>query len=188
MVLIASAEDLPLGAAVTPAHRQDATFTAEALAAMVVKPPLEESVWSDLRPAGDALGNHNEDWLDRHRRVEPHERKGDGRLSRPAIGMLKEQLEQGQDVRALPYLRGDGSFAKIPALADAKREGFRLWAPAPGQSRRGLGIVRSAVERAHALLNQFGRVLRRLDRNDKNYLGWVQFACCIIFMRRGFFP
>jgi hypothetical protein len=187
-VLIASADDLPLGAAIAPAHQQDSTFTQRALASVVVELPLENTPllqWPVRRSA-----RHHRNQRRRHRRAFcPHlKRKRGGRLNRPTIGRLNLELQQGQDTRALPYLRGDGSFAKIPAKADAKRQGFRLWAPVAGESRRGLGIVRSAVERVHALLNQFGRIFRRLDRSDKRYLAWVQLACCIIFMRRGFFP
>ncbi len=94
------------------------------------------------------------------------------------------------DARPLPYTRADGNFAKAPSRHGAAAAGFRLWAPDKkrGQSRKGLGVIRSGVERVHALLNQFGRVARRLDRDDRLYLAWAQFACCLIYMRRGFFP
>lgn len=155
---------------------------------MVVELPLENTPLLQW-PVGCNVKHHRNKRRRHRREFCPHlKRKRGGRLNRPTIGLLKLELQQGQDTRALPYLRGDGSFAKIPAKADAKRQGFRLWAPAEGQSRRGLGIVRSAVERVHALLNQFGRIFRRLDRSDKRYLAWIQLACCIIFMRRGFFP
>ena len=115
------------------------------------------------------------------------ERK-DGKLSRSQRREVHERLHGGRDVRSLPYLRGDGNFAKDPSRYAAKQQGFRLWAPGEGQSRRGLGRVRSSVERAHALLNQFGRVFRRLDRDDRRYLTWAHLACGLIFMRQGFFP
>jgi hypothetical protein len=39
------------------------------------------------------------------------------------------------------------------------------------------------VERCHALLSQFGRLARQLDRCSRRYLGWVQLAACVIFTR-----
>jgi hypothetical protein len=42
----------------------------------------------------------------------------------------------------------------------------------------------------HAFLAQFGRIARRLDRLSKRFLGWVQLAASIIFLRaqaHGFF-
>ena len=173
-MLISSADDLPLGAAVCGANRQDATFTTAALASLVVDPPVEMRQVINQQVATDDSGSRN----------------AKGRLKKSHRKQLGRQLNQGQDVRALPYLRGDGNFAKIPARYDAKQQGLRLWAPdrKKGQSRRGLGVIRSSVERSHAFLNQFGRIFRRLDRRSDFYLGWVQLACCIIFMRRGFFP
>ena len=57
-------------------------------------------------------------------------------------------------------------------------------APKRGRARRpGVGRIRCAVERCHALLSQFGRIARRLDRTTKRYLGWVQLAACVIFLR-----
>lgn len=171
-MIVATADDLPVGAAVCGANRQDATFTGAALAGVVVESPVE--------PAGprDDVSSSSRG------------RYGNGRLTRSSLRALRDGLGSGRDVRALPYLRADGNFAKVPARHDAMRQGFRLWAPdkRKGQSRRGLGRVRSSVERAHATLNQFGRVCRRLDRGDRWYLAWVQLACCVIFMRRGFFP
>jgi hypothetical protein len=173
VVIVATADDLPIGAAVCAANRQDASFTGEALASVVVPLPVDRSP-GPRPPSQDA----------------PDERYGDGRLKRSSRRELRKRLESGRDVRALPYLRADGNFAKVPARNEAKEQGFRLWAPDKhkGQSRRGLGPIRSAVERAHALLNQFGRIFRRLDRKARCYLGWVQLACCVIFMRQGFFP
>ena len=49
-----------------------------------------------------------------------------------------------------------------------------------------IGRIRSAVERGHAFLSQFGRIVRRLDRIVLRYLGWVQLAACMIFIRAGF--
>jgi hypothetical protein len=37
------------------------------------------------------------------------------------------------------------------------------------------------------LLCQFGRVARRFDRLAIRYLGWIQLAACVIFIRAGFF-
>jgi hypothetical protein len=167
-VLIATADDLPVGAAVCGANRQDASFSAAALSSVVIDPPT-------LRPAAAKL------MLEKGLRP-------DGKQSRGQLHKLKQILYGPPDVRALPYVRGDGNFAKIPAQAQARQAGFRLWAPKPRAARAGLGRIRSSVERAHALLNQFGRVARRFDRRANWYLGWIQLACCIIFMRQGFFP
>jgi len=175
VVLVATAEDLPLGATICAANQQDAAFVGEALATIVIPPAL--SIASNPMPP------HQE-----HQHQE--QRDSRGKLTRASLRAYRQQLSEGADVRAMPYLRADGNFAKDPSRAKAKARGFRLWAPDKhkDQSRRGLGIIRSSVERAHASINQFGRIFRRLDRDDRWYLGWVQLACCIIFMRRGFFP
>jgi hypothetical protein len=177
-VLVATAQDLPVGAAVCGANHQDASFVDVALASVVIDlpveepPPPQEQRASPLKPSQDQ-----------------QPRRADGKLSTVQRQQVKRELmEQLPDVRAMPYLRADGNFAKDPTRLQAKRQHFRLWAPGVGQSRRGLGPIRSSVERAHAMVNQFGRIARRLDRCAKRYLGWVQFACCLIFMRRGFFP
>lgn len=167
---MSTADDLPVGAALGPANRQDASFTAEALASVVIPPP------GPTGPTVDA----------------PAGRRGNGNLSTGQLKRLRQRLlgppGGGPDVRSMPYLRADGNFAKVTARLAAKGQGWRLWAPNPGRPRRGLGSIRSSVERAHALLNQFGRVFRRLDRDPARYLAWVQLACAVIFMRRGFFP
>jgi hypothetical protein len=165
-VLISTADDLPIGATVCGGNRQDATFTAETLSGVMIEPAACCS-----RPIPQAAG-----------------RRSNGKQSTVQLLALNRELLSDPDVRAMPYLRGDGSFARIPARCQAKQQGFRLWAPKRGESRQGLGRIRSSVERAHALVNQFGRVMRRLDRSGKRYLGWVHLACCIIFMRQGFFP
>jgi hypothetical protein len=192
VVLVATADDLPVGAAVCAAHRQDATFVQRALASVVVELPLEARP-----PLQQPTGGRASPPARRRERRRPRreQRRRPGRtrrgwLTRAAVAAMRAEVDRGPDVRALPYLRGDGNFAKVPARCDAKRQGFRLWAPdkSKGHSRKGLGRVRSSGERAHALVNQFGRVFRRLDRDDNVYLGWVQFACCLIFMRQGFFP
>jgi hypothetical protein len=165
-VIVATADDLPIGAAVCGANRQDASLTGSTLASVVIPTPAKGALEPPVPPG----------------------RRSNGKLTTCQREKLEEQLRSGCDVRAFPYLRADGNFAKIPAQLQGKREGFRLWAPRPGQSRRGLGRIRSSVERAHALLNQFGRIFRRWDRDDRRYLGWIQLACCVIFMRQGFFP
>ena len=176
-MLVATAQDLPVGAAVCGANHQDASFVDAALADVVIDlpfepPPPEPCMSQQLKPSQDQ-----------------QPRRADGKLSTAQRQQVKRELmEQLPDVRAMPYVRADGNFAKDPTRLQAKRQCFRLWAPGLGQSRRGLGPIRSSVERAHALVNQFGRIARRLDRCAKRYLGWVQFACCLIFMRRGFFP
>lgn len=168
-MIVSTAQDLPIGVAVCGANRQDATFTGEALASVVVELPVAlPRDRSKDQPQGHTYKS--------------------GKLTRASLREYRTQLKEGQDVRALPYLRADGNFAKIPAQLGAKQQGFRLWAPQKQQSRRGLGIIRSSVERTHSLLNQFGRLFRRLDRKAEHYLAWAHFACCVIFMRRGFFP
>lgn len=167
-----------MGAAVCGANRQDATFAGPALASVVVKPPL-----------ADRVGEHQHEDPHPHYEEEQSPRRRNGKRSTGQLAKLRAALwNDGPDVRAMPYLRGDGNFAKVPAQCDAKHQGFRLWAPAAGQSRRGLGRIRAGVEWAHALVNQFGRVSRRFDRRERRYLGWVQLASCLIFMRQGFFP
>jgi transposase len=95
------------------------------------------------------------------------------------------------DPRDLPRARADGAYGNRPTAARARAAGFRMEAPRRGQTRRpGVGRIRNAVERGHALLAQFGRVARRWDRSSRSYLGWVQMAACIIFLRaqaHGFF-
>jgi transposase len=95
------------------------------------------------------------------------------------------------DVRALPQARADGAYGNRPSRARAEAAGFRLQAPGRGQARRpGVGRVRCAVERGHAFLAQFGRIARRLDRCARRYLGWIELAACVIFIRaeaHGFF-
>jgi len=88
----------------------------------------------------------------------------------------------------LPSARGDGAFGNDPAVGRARTAGFRMRAPRRGQTKiPGIGRIRSAVERGHALLCQFGRVARRFDRLAIRYLGWIQLAACVIFIRAGFF-
>jgi transposase len=91
------------------------------------------------------------------------------------------------DPRDLPSSRGDGAYGNAPTRESASASGFRMRAPKRGQTRLpGIGRIRSAVERGHALLSQFGRVARRFDRLAAYYLAWVQIAACIIFIRAGF--
>jgi transposase len=93
--------------------------------------------------------------------------------------------------RDLPHARADGAYGNGPTRQRARGAGFRMVAPKQGRPRRkGLGRVRCAVERGHAWLAQFGRIARRWDRLARRYLGWVEFAACIIFVRaeaKGFF-
>jgi transposase len=211
LVIVASADDLPLGVAVCGADRQDATFTGPTLDDLVVRVPVDLPVDAasshpqfqfptPVEPDGDGEQVDDEGGEDGEARAEvrqstpptsadaPRGARADGKLSTGQRAEVRRLLREGRDVRSLPYMRGDGNFAKDPARLAAKRRGFRLWAPARGQSRRGLGRVRSSVERAHALLNQFGRVFRRLDRDERRYLNWAYLAAGLIFMRQGFFP
>jgi transposase len=99
-----------------------------------------------------------------------------------------EVISRDTDPRDLPSARGDGAYGNEPTRQRAEHHGFRMRAPKRGQTKiAGIGRVRSAVERGHALLCQFGRVFRRLDRLSANYLGWVQLAACVVFIRAGFF-
>jgi transposase len=88
------------------------------------------------------------------------------------------------DVRDLPRSRADGAYGNRPSKGRAANAGFRMEAPKRGKARQpGVGRIRCAVERCHAFLAQFGRIARRLDRSSERYLGWVQLAACIIFLR-----
>ncbi len=88
------------------------------------------------------------------------------------------------DPRDLPRSRADGAYGNRPSQTRANAGGFRLEAPQRGKTRQpGVGRIRCAVERCHALLSQFGRIARRFDRDARRYLGWVQLAACVIFIR-----
>jgi transposase len=88
------------------------------------------------------------------------------------------------DMRDLPRSRADGAYGNRPSQTRANASGFRREAPKRGKTRQpGVGRIRCAVERCHAFLSQFGRIARRLDRNAKRYLGWVQLAAAVIFLR-----
>jgi hypothetical protein len=87
------------------------------------------------------------------------------------------------DPRDLPHTRADGAYGNRPSKERAAA-GFRMEAPRRGKTRQpGVGRIRCAVERCHAFLSQFGRLARRWDRTAKRYLGWVQLAVCVIFIR-----
>lgn len=93
------------------------------------------------------------------------------------------------DPRDLPSAKADGAYGNGPTTARAEAAGFRMRAPKRGQTRTpGVGRIRCAVERGHAFLSHFGRVVRRYDRDNRLYLGWVELAACVIFIRAGFFP
>jgi transposase len=99
-----------------------------------------------------------------------------------------ERRPQAPDIRDLPSARGDGAYGNEPTRQRAAANGFRMRAPRRGQTKLpGIGRIRSAVERGHAFLSQFGRIARRLDRIALRYLGWVQLAACMIFIRAGSF-
>jgi len=88
------------------------------------------------------------------------------------------------DPRDLPRSRADGAYGNRPTRGRANAAGFRMEAPGRGKARRpGVGRIRCAVERCHAFLSQFGRIARRFDRAVRRYLGWVQLAACVIFIR-----
>ena len=101
---------------------------------------------------------------------------------------VPEHRPESPDLRDLPSARGDGAYGNEPTRQRAAANGFRMRAPSRGQTRlSGIGRIRNAVERGHAFLSQFGRIVRRLDRIVLRYLGWVQLAACVIFIRAGFF-
>jgi hypothetical protein len=88
------------------------------------------------------------------------------------------------DLRDLPHARADGAYGNRPSKERAAAAGFGMEAPKRGKARPpGVGRIRCAVERCHAFLSQFGRIARRFDRAVQRYLGWVQLAACIIFIR-----
>ena len=92
------------------------------------------------------------------------------------------------DPRDLPTARADGAYGNGPTRQRANQAGFRMEAPSRGQPKQaGVGRVRNAVERGHAFFSQFGRVVRRFDRCARRYLGWIELAACVIFIRAGFF-
>lgn len=90
------------------------------------------------------------------------------------------------DERGLPTAQADGSYGNGPTRRRARAAGFRLRAPQRGQKQSGIGTIRQSVERCHNFFAQFGRVARRWDRSARRFLGWVQLAACIIFIRSGF--
>ena len=90
------------------------------------------------------------------------------------------------DNRSLPTAQADGAYGNGPTRQRARAAGFRMQAPKRGERRPGVGKVRNAVERCHNFFAQFGRVARRWDRSARRYLGWVELAACIIFIRSGF--
>jgi transposase len=92
------------------------------------------------------------------------------------------------DARGLPRAQADGAYGNRPTQERAERAGFRMQAPRRGQKRAGVGKIRNAVERCHNFFAQFGRVFRRLDRSSRRYLGWLEMAACVIFIRSGFVP
>jgi transposase len=90
--------------------------------------------------------------------------------------------------RGLPGAIADGAYGNKPSRERARLARFRLRAPKRGQKQSGLGKIRNAVERCHNFFAQFGRVARRLDRSARRFLGWIQLAASVIFIRSGFVP
>ena len=78
--------------------------------------------------------------------------------------------------------------AACPRPQPGARPGRRisLAGPVAGPAPTGSGRIRQAVKRRHNFFAQFGRIGRRLDRSAKRFLGWVQLAACLIFLRSGF--
>ena len=88
------------------------------------------------------------------------------------------------DPRDLPHARADGAYGNRPSKERAAAAGFGLEAPKRGRARlAGVGRIRCAVERCHAFFAQLGRIARRLDRQARRYLGWVELAACVILLR-----
>ena len=90
------------------------------------------------------------------------------------------------DPRGLPTAQADGAYGNEPTRQRAREAGFRMRAPKRGGKRPGVGKIRNAVERCHNFFAQFGRIARRFDRLARRYLGWVELAACVIFLRSGF--
>ena len=90
------------------------------------------------------------------------------------------------DVRDQPHAQADGAYGNQPTRERGRRAGFRVLAPKRGEKRPGVGKIRNAVERCHNFFAQFGRVFRRFDRSARRFLGWIEMAACVIFIRSGF--
>ena len=98
----------------------------------------------------------------------------------PAAEVPVAQLDR----RDLPHARADGAYGNRPSEERAAAAGFGLEAPRRGRPRpSGVGRIRWAVERCHAFFARFGRIARRWDRSAGAFLGWVQLAACVIFIR-----
>ena len=90
------------------------------------------------------------------------------------------------EARSFPTAQAAGAYGNRPARQRAQTAGFRLQAPSRGQRQPGVGKIRQAVERCHNFFAQFGRIGRRLDRSAQRFLGWIELAACVIFLRSGF--
>lgn len=88
------------------------------------------------------------------------------------------------DERSRPTVQADGAYQNRPTRDRVAAAGFRLRPNRPGTP--GVGKVRQSVERCHNFFAQFGRIRVRLDRSRRRFLGWVQMAACVIFIRSGF--
>jgi transposase len=116
----------------------------------------------------------------------------DGQQTQELLAALVVQPPRPQvtvadpDPRDLPSAKADGAYGNEPTRQRAVTAGFRMRAPSRGQAKSGVGIIRNAVERGHSFLAQFGRVVRRFDRCARRYLGWIELAACVIFIRAGF--
>ena len=117
----------------------------------------------------------------------------DGRQTEEVLRVMVVQPPSPQtvvehpDPRDLPSAKADGAYGNRPTQERANHAGFRMRAPKRGQTKSGVGTIRCAVERGHSFLSHFGRIVRRFDRSDRLYLGWVELAACIIYIRAGFF-
>jgi transposase len=68
-------------------------------------------------------------------------------------------------------------FGFTPHIRSRGEEAQPLKQAAGQQARRWV------VERSHSWLNRFRRILVRWDKNPKNYLGFLHFACALIALR-----
>lgn len=124
--------------------------------------------------------------------------------ARGAAPTLEAVVVARPDPSELPqHLYVDGAYAKEPCRSELEAQGYRVHVP-----RKGLGTPgaeehaaeapaagespaevrhparRWVVERAHAWLHRFRKLLVRYERYESNYLGLVQFACALIVARK----
>ncbi len=90
------------------------------------------------------------------------------------------------DRRDLAHSRADGAYGNRPSKERAAAAGFRMEAPTRGKTRQpGVGKICCAVEAAvmRSCLSSSQGCRGVWTRTAKRYLGWVQLAACVIFIR-----